>query len=163
MRGPVADHDLISGDHGAGRHDPEVGAGGAAATEALDPARFVVAELGHVAGEGATGDPGRAHRQDEPISDVPSLADDCSGEVESGNSEVLPKASRRQGGPECRRPPGEILLGVGVDRLVGAAVAAAIADDVPGETALATLRPRVDHCNRTEDGALVDSAPIPPA
>ena len=66
------------------------------------------------------------------MADPPSLADQRSADVKAVCRDVLPKGSRGQRAAELEFPTIEILARVGVDGLIVAAMALAIADRISG-------------------------------
>ena len=112
------------GDH------PQVGTWPGCGREGLEPTWAI-----HPATERGTGDAWVGHLQLDIVTDPPPLTDQGAVHVDAVGREVLAELAGRQRHAELVRPPLEVLDRVGVDGLVVAAVAAAVADVVTDQAA----------------------------
>ena len=127
---------------------PEVDAGPAHPGEPLDPGGGVEALAAHPRLEGVA----RGARLDglqQGAAHPPPLAQHRLVEVDAGGGEVLAEQPRADRPAELLLPPVEVLLRVGVDRLVGAAVEPRVPHPV-------ALEPEPVHPDRSVHRRLVD-------
>ena len=141
--GPVHHLDRVAGADLALPQHPQVRPGRGPRGEPLD-------QVGH-APEAGEGGARRARLGDleQRVADGPLLADHRPGDVHRVGAEVLAEAAGPDAPAQFGRPPAGVLLGVGVDGLVGAAVVGPLADEVAGHPVDAQQ-------HRPVDRALVD-------
>jgi hypothetical protein len=148
---PLDDLDVVARAERAGREHTQVRTGQAGAGEALDPALLAEPLL-----EGHARRPGRRHLADDRVrtrTDPPALADLGTADVDSRGPQVLAEEPGRDVALQLGRPPVGVLVGIGVQRLLGAAVVRPVDLGVQEQPLRADLEP-------ARPGPLVDGGDV---